>query len=108
MDIKDLKQKILSKNIKISVAGLGYFGLRKAGIKNFVTYDPFAKVNSVNQVSMKNAMSGTDCAIIATDHTIFVALKWPEDMVVVDGRNMLNGRIAKENYYGLGRVRRNS
>lgn len=107
---------------RIAVLGLSYKGnsadlrnspalevveeLRKAGIKNFVTYDPFAKVSAVNQVtSLDDAISGTDCAVIATDHTIFGTLKWPEDMVVVDGRNMLNGQIAKENYYGLGRVK---
>lgn len=108
---------------RIAVLGLSYKGnsadmrnspalevvqeIKKAGITNFVTYDPFVEVGAVNQViSLDYAMSGTDCAIIATDHTIFRTLKWPGDMIVVDGRNMLNEQIASKNYYGLGRVRR--
>lgn len=109
---------------KIAVLGLSYKGnsadirnspalevveeIKRAGIKNFVTYDPFVNVNGVNQIgSIENAIDGADCAIIATDHTAFGALKWPDEMIIVDGRNMLNGHIADENYYGLGRARRN-
>ncbi len=41
MDIKDLKQKIASKNIKISVVGQGYAGLSIAYLfskKSFTVY----------------------------------------------------------------------
>lgn len=113
------------KDSKIVVLGLSYKGnsadirnspalevvneLKKAGIETFVSYDPFVKVKGVNQVeSIEEVMNAFGCAIIATDHTIFGTLKWPEDMIVVDGRNMLNGQIAKENYYGLGRGRMNA
>lgn len=51
--------------------------LKKAGIKNFVSYDPFVNVSAVNQVgSIEKAMDGTDCAIIATDHAIFGRCKY--------------------------------
>lgn len=79
-----------------------------AEIEDFVSYDPFVKVDGVNQVeSLKKLMDGADCAIIATDHAIFSAMDFPADMIVVDGRNMLNRKVTDGNYYGLGRGRRN-
>ena len=108
--------KEISKS-RIAVLGLSYKGnsadirnspalevireLREAGITNFVSYDPFVKLNGVNQVgSLENVMNGTDCVIIATDHTDFTTLTYPEDMIIVDGRNILS--TARGNYYGLG------
>jgi len=67
-----------------------------------VAYDPFVKNYQEVQCSssLEEAISNSDCVIVATDHAEFKNLQFDRDLIVIDGRNILE---KKGNYYGIGR-----
>lgn len=75
-----------------------------------LTFDPFVPEKS-SAHSLKEALSGADAAIIATDHTIFRSLSPQEFLnqgvnILVDGRNCLSKEAFVKSgiaYHGIGR-----
>lgn len=92
----------------------------KAKHANIVVYDPYCdeSFGEKKAKSITEAVKGTDCIIIATDHKTFcklnlrkIKLLMEENPIIVDGKRMVNPSKAEEigfKYVAVSRVPRNS
>lgn len=87
--------------------------LRRLGMEVRV-YDPYTKEDfgAKHANSIEEAVKGTDCVAVITDHKIFASLPLKElkalmnkDPVIVDGKRIINSDKANKEgftYYGIG------
>jgi len=125
--LKNTNKKI--KNSCIAVLGVAYKGevsdttkspaekiihkLMQLGAEVYV-YDPYAKEDFGARwaKSMREAVKGADCIVVATDHRMFADLPFKEikmlmkeNPAIVDGKRVINFEKAKRagfTYYGIG------
>jgi len=121
------KAGIPLRDAKIAVMGVGFLRdsgdvrnspalgvIRELSEADLIAHDPFADEGlGVPLTSdLKEALSGADCAVFVTDHSIYHTLD-PEWMagimrskIIVDGRNIFDARKCLENgfdYSGVGK-----
>jgi len=125
--LKDTKKNV--KNSCIAVLGVAYKAevsdttnspaekiirkLMRLGAEVKV-HDPYTKEDfgAKRAKSVKEAVKGADCIVVATDHKLFADLPFKkikllmnENPVIVDGRRIINFKKAKQEgfvYYGIG------
>ena len=76
--------------------------LKKRGY-NFSYFDPFIKKFNglVSEGSLKNALKGSDCAVVITDHDYFKDVNM-DGKIVIDTRNFFKNPVGRK-YVGLGK-----